>query len=57
MKIDMELCRTFSERLGAAQDNADKRNDVLDLSNISSAAHHSFRLTKWVCCVSFSSAA
>jgi len=57
MKIDMELCRTFSERLGAAQDNADERNDVLDLSNISSAAHHSFRLTKWVCCVSFSSAA
>lgn len=46
MLTSMELFRTFSERLGPPPHDADEPNDVLDLSQVSSADRLSFRSTE-----------
>lgn len=46
MLTNMELFRTFSERLGPPPHDADETNDALDLSHVSSADRLSFRSTE-----------
>jgi len=48
MLTNIELFRTFNERLGPPPCDVDEQNDVLDLSRISSAARLSFRAKKLV---------